>query len=67
MINEMGQPKSYEIPGDLMEKIVKIISGLPYGQVAPVANQIGKIIVETNERARMGNAKEPTSKTKETG
>lgn len=67
MVNAMGQPEFYVIPADLVEEIVKIINKLPYGQVAPLATRLGKIVIDTNEQARMNNAKKIAPKAQEGG
>jgi len=36
--------KVYEVPEAVMAEILKLVNNLPYGQVAPLANALGKII-----------------------
>jgi len=38
--------KVYQVPEEVMGDILKVINALPYGQVAPLANALGKIIQE---------------------
>lgn len=38
--------KIYQVPEIVMSDILKVINSLPYGQVAPLANALGKIIQE---------------------
>lgn len=32
----------YNIPGELVEKLVMLINSLPYGQIAPLAGEFGQ-------------------------
>ena len=38
--------KVYEVPEAVMAEILKLVNNLPYGQVAPLANALGRIVKE---------------------
>jgi len=42
--------KVYEVPESIMGDILKVINALPYGQVAPLANALGKLINEQQDK-----------------
>ena len=41
--------KFFQVPENVMVQIIKLINNLPYGQVAPLANAITKIVTEQQE------------------
>ena len=43
------------LPMELVGKIVQVINGLPYGQVAPLANELGQCIQQANAMAGKGD------------
>jgi len=38
--------KTFKIPENVLAQIVNLINSLPYGQVAPLANELTKLIVQ---------------------
>lgn len=45
------QVENFVVPAELMLQIVQVINSLPYGKVAPLAGQLGKLIQDQqNER-----------------
>jgi hypothetical protein len=47
--------KIYEIPEQVMIEIIKVINSLPYGQIAPLANALNKIIKSQQEDTTLNN------------
>ena len=42
----------YQVPQATMDKIIRIINTLPYGQVAPLANELGQLIKTQTDQAQ---------------
>jgi len=45
--------KVYKIPESVMAEILKIVNSLPYGQVAQLANTLGKLINEQSDETKL--------------
>jgi hypothetical protein len=45
----MPQEKMFMVPESVMNGMAQIINSLPYGQVAPLAQALGKILAEQQE------------------
>jgi hypothetical protein len=44
-----NKDKMFEIPEQLMKEIIGLINTLPYGQVAPIAAQLGRVLQQQGE------------------
>jgi hypothetical protein len=42
--------KIFQVPEIVMVEIMKVVNNLPYGQVAPLANSLTKIILEQGDK-----------------
>ena len=45
--------KKFEVPENIMAQIVNVINNLPYGQIAPLANELTKLIVEQSGKTEL--------------
>ena len=50
--------KFYIVPEVVMVEILKIVNNMPYGQIAPLAEALGKIIKEQQEKEKKRNGKQ---------